>query len=165
MTLRIIYFESAAGRGSFCWRDGAELGAGDEAAIIEVHQTITALRHRGRTINAEPLAVVLRDGDEVLVEVGATAASSGRATKVAIVAAVPDADAAARVATQAEQVLQDVGLVIDAGTLTSLLGRSDRRRARAGARRRNGLVWLVAAVAGAVLVYIVYRLTQRPPSP
>src|SRR5690606_26777025 len=120
----------------------------DEAAIVEVHRALAALRGRGSAVRNEPLNVVLRDGDTVLVEVGARVADSGRATKVAIVAdvAVTDANTQREVAAEAERVLRDVGVLIDARTFAEMLGLRRNRVERAGRRSRGrGMVWLVAA--------------------
>jgi hypothetical protein len=165
MSLKIVYFESAADRNFFIWRDGGELGPDQESGIADVHRELADISLTGRVVQETP-ARVIRSGSRMLVgmpaEVPATGrlVTSRRTTVNVVVDDVADAAARRRVAEEAARVVREVGVVLDADALAGALA-ARRVQPRTGLR----LLRLAGAVlTGLIFVYVIIRILQPPTS-
>ncbi len=149
--LEIVYFESAAGRGSFAWLDGAE----DKGK--EIHRRFTDIITTASVDEETPHGRVVLSGERVLVETTATVREASRPIRVSVVVHAPrrDPDLLVPVAREAAAVLDRVGVELDAEQLGHILAHRRGRDAgqRAGLPGRTAWV-VVFAVAFGVLIVI-----------
>ena len=164
--LRILYFESALGKGVYTWRDGAAIPSSDLDGQQLAYEELTRVVDQNSSDTTFVWGRLVRSPGHALIETPAIVPPEPtNRVNVSILLSIGDgypSDVGTAI-EEAHDVLAAEGLSIDTALLaTGLAGQNTRPFAppQASYARRPGAIAFFAVFVAAIIAWILYRLLK-----